>query len=114
PRGARWGRGDVSDRPRGEGVLREVGPGPRWPFEASLERLGLPPRLLNVVMELPSNEAARHAVEVGCGVTVIPELVAEAALRSNALKRVAIDLPSRPFFVIRHRQRYPPQPPHRP
>lgn len=57
-------------------------------------------------MELPSNEAVCHAVEVGCGVTVIPESVADAALRSGALRRVAFDLPARPFFVVRHRERY--------
>jgi DNA-binding transcriptional LysR family regulator len=89
-----------------EGVLREVGSGTRSAFESSLEQLGLAPHRLNVVMELPSNEAARHAVEVGCGVTAIPELVAEAALRSNAVRRVPFDLPARPFFVVRHRERY--------
>jgi len=92
--------------PQSEWVLREVGSGTRSAFEASLEQLGLSPRLLKVVMELPSNEAVRHAVEVGCGATVIPELVADEALRSNTLRRVPIDLRSRPFFVIRHRERH--------
>jgi DNA-binding transcriptional LysR family regulator len=87
-------------------VLREAGSGTRSAFESSLEQLGVAPRLLNVVLELPSNEAVRDAVEAGGGATVISELVVEAALRDGALRRVAIDLPPRHFFVVRHRERY--------
>jgi DNA-binding transcriptional LysR family regulator len=87
-------------------VLREVGSGTRSSFESSLEQLGVAPRLLNVVLELPSNEAAREAVEAGGGATVISELVVDAALRSGALRRIPIDLPARHFFVVRHRERY--------
>jgi DNA-binding transcriptional LysR family regulator len=90
----------------GEWVLREVGSGTRSAFESSLERFGVAPHLLKVVMELPSNEAVRHAVEVGCGAAVISELVADAPLRSGALRRVPIDLPVRSFYVVRHRERY--------
>jgi len=103
---ARRDRVELHELPQSEWVLREVGSGTRSAFESSLERLGLAPRLLKVVMELPSNEAVRQAVEVGCGATVTSELVADAALRSNTLRRVSIDLPPRPFFVIRHRERY--------
>jgi DNA-binding transcriptional LysR family regulator len=87
-------------------VLREVGSGTRSSFESSLEQLGVAPRLLNVVLELPSNEAAREAVEAGGGATVISELVVDAALRSGAVRRIPIDLPARHFFVVRHRERY--------
>jgi DNA-binding transcriptional LysR family regulator len=87
-------------------VLREVGSGTRSAFEASLAQLGLSPRMLKVVLELPSNEAVRDAVEAGGGATVISDLVADAALRSGALLHVPIDLPARPFFVVRHRERY--------
>lgn len=87
-------------------VLREVGSGTRSVFESSLERLGVSPRLLNVALELQSNEAVRDAVEAGGGATAISELVVNAALRSGALRRVAIDLPTRHFFVVRHRERY--------
>jgi len=103
---ARRDRVELHELTQSEWVLREVGSGTRSAFESSLERLGLAPRLLKVVMELPSNEAVRQAVEVGCGATVISELVADAALRSNTLRRVSIDLPPRPFFVVRHRERY--------
>jgi DNA-binding transcriptional LysR family regulator len=103
---ARRDRIDLTELSQAEWVLREVGSGTRSAFESSLEQLGFAGRRLNVVMELPSNEAVRHAVEVGCGVTPIPELVAETALRSNALRRVPFDLPARLFFVVRHRERY--------
>jgi DNA-binding transcriptional LysR family regulator len=89
-----------------EWVLREVGSGTRSAFESALARLGVAPSALKVVMELPSNEAVRHAVEVGCGVTAISQLVAGSALRANALRRVPIDLPARAFSVVRHRERY--------
>jgi DNA-binding transcriptional LysR family regulator len=87
-------------------VLRERGSGTRSAFETSLQQLGIVPHLLNVALELPSNEAVREAVETGGGATVISELVVEAALRSGALRRISIDLPVRHFLVVRHRERY--------
>jgi DNA-binding transcriptional LysR family regulator len=87
-------------------VLREVGSGTRSAFESSLQQLGVAPRLLNVVLELPSNEAVREAAEAGGGATVISKLVVDAALRSGALRRIPIDLPARHFVVVRHRERY--------
>ena len=103
---ARRDRVEVDELPQSDWVLREVGSGTRSAFEASLAQLGLSPRMLKVVLELPSNEAVRDAVEAGGGATVISELVADAALRSGALRHVPIDLPARPFFVVRHRERY--------
>lgn len=46
-------------------VIREAGSGTRSAFEAALERFGLTSRLLNVALELPSNEAVRAAVGAG-------------------------------------------------
>ena len=99
-------RVDVSELTESDWVLREVGSGTRATFESSLERLGLAPRLLRVALELPSNEAVVDAVAAGGGATVISELAAGAALRSGTLRRVRMDLPARPFFVVRHRERY--------
>jgi len=61
---------------------------------------------LNVVLELPSNEAVRMAVEAGAGATVISRFVAEQGLRAGQLKAVAFDLPERAFTALRHRERY--------
>jgi DNA-binding transcriptional LysR family regulator len=87
-------------------ILREQGSGTRSIFEAALPQLGVDPHDLDIVLELPSNEAVRAAVEAGAGVTVISRLVVESALRAGSLVTVAVDLPKRRFFVLRHRERY--------
>jgi DNA-binding transcriptional LysR family regulator len=87
-------------------VLREPGSGTRGEFEAALKRLDVEPKSLNVVLELPSNEAVLAAVEAGAGGTVVSALVAEAGLRSGALAAAKIDLPKRAFQVLRHRERH--------
>jgi DNA-binding transcriptional LysR family regulator len=103
---ARRDRLEARELTQSDWVLREVGSGTRSAFESSLEQLGLSPHVLNVALELPSNEAVCEAVEAGGGATVISELVVDGALRSCALRRVALDLPARHFFVVRHRERY--------
>jgi DNA-binding transcriptional LysR family regulator len=87
-------------------VLRELGSGTRSEFEEALRGFGVDPARLDVVLALPSNEAVRAAVEAGAGATAISHLVVEASLRSGALKRVALDLPARPFHLLRHRARF--------
>src|SRR5262249_51463068 len=63
-----------------EWVLREQGSGTRSEFEEVLTLWSLSTDKLNVVLELPSNEAVRMAVEAGAGATVISRLVAEPSL----------------------------------
>lgn len=87
-------------------VLREPGSGTRSVFEAALRTAGVEAGRLNVVLELPSNEAVRAAVEAGAGATVISEAVAEARLRAGRLRQVPFSLPLRPFTALRHRERY--------
>lgn len=86
-------------------VLREPGSGTRSEFEAALRRAGVNPTQLKTVIELPSNEAIRAAVESGAGATAISELVVNSGLRARTLRRLRFDLPSRPFYVVRHRDR---------
>jgi DNA-binding transcriptional LysR family regulator len=90
-----------------EWVMREPGSGTRSAFEAALERFGLASRLLNVGLELPSNEAVRAAVEAGMGAAVISASVAAPSLEAGLLHRVQLDLPDRIFQVLRHRERHP-------
>ena len=85
-------------------VLREPGSGTRSVFEAELDRLGLGGRL-RVILELPSNEAVRAAVEAGAGATVISASVAAPSLEAGLLHRVGYDLPDRSFELLRHRER---------
>src|SRR5262249_50115621 len=87
-------------------VLRERGSGTRSEFEDVLTRWALSTDRLNVVLELPSNEAVRMAVEAGAGASVISRLVAEPSLRAGNLKVIAFDLPERAFTALRHRERY--------
>ena len=96
----------AQDLSAGEWVLRERGSGTRAEFEATLEALGVAPDGLDVVLELPSNEAVRAAVENGAGAGAMSELVAAAGLASGALVRAPVAGPERPFFVLRHRSRY--------
>ena len=86
-------------------VLREPGSGTRSVFEAELQRLG-PGRTLRVMLELPSNEAVRAAVEAGAGATVISASVASPSLEAGLLHRVGLSLPDRTFDLLRHRDRH--------
>jgi DNA-binding transcriptional LysR family regulator len=87
-------------------VLREAGSGTRSAFEAVLERAGVARHDLPVVLELPSNEAVRAAIEAGAGATVISASVAASGLQSGLLRQIPFALPARPFQVLRHRDRY--------
>jgi DNA-binding transcriptional LysR family regulator len=94
------------DLVEGDWVLREPGSGTRSEFEAALSGRGVSSEALKIVLELPTNEAVRAAVEAGAGVTAISELVVEAPLRAGTLVAMAFPLPTRPFLVLHHRERY--------
>jgi len=87
-------------------VLREPGSGTRSAFEAVLDSAGLGVAGLQVAFVLPANEAVRTAVETGAGATVISRSVAAPGLVSGTLVEVPFEFPARPFFLLRHIQRY--------
>ncbi|CAN5505746.1 LysR family transcriptional regulator [soil metagenome] len=87
-------------------VLREPGSGTRSMFEAALRQFGIRLSDLRIALELPSNEAVRAAIESGDCATAISDLVVAQSLAARSLHRVKIDLPKRPFFWLRHRERY--------
>jgi DNA-binding transcriptional LysR family regulator len=87
-------------------VFREAGSGTRSAFAAAVETLGLDPAALHVALTLPANEAVLAAVEAGAGATAISQSVALRRLRGGLLRQVPFDLPSRPYFVLRHKERY--------
>jgi len=87
-------------------VLREGGSGTRSTFEAALAAMGIAPETLDVVMTLPSNEAVRAGVEAGLGNSVLSALVVEASLGVGTLHRVPLHLAPRPFYGLRHKERY--------
>jgi len=87
-------------------VLREAGSGTRSVFEAALEGFGVPASSLRVVLELPSNESVRAAVEAGMGATAISASVAAPSIEAGLLHQVGLALPERDFHVLRHTDRY--------
>jgi DNA-binding transcriptional LysR family regulator len=96
----------LTDLAQADWVMREAGSGTRAEFEDALQNQGLAIGSLKVVLEVPSNEAARAAVEAGAGATVISELAAEPGLISGRLRVAAFGLPERKFIALRHRERY--------
>ena len=74
---------ELDDLRRARWVLREKGSGTRQIFENALRKLGVNPATLDVVMELPTNEAVRSVVEAGAGATAISRLVAADKLRQG-------------------------------
>ena len=87
-------------------ILREPGSGTRSMFETALRKFGVKLSDLDIRLELPSNEALRVAVECGDCATAISDLVVAQSLAAGALHRVDIDMPKRPFFALRHKERY--------
>ncbi|GIL38108.1 LysR substrate-binding domain-containing protein [Roseiterribacter gracilis] len=96
---------DAATLANADWVLREPDSGTRTELEAALPSFGVDPSKLRVVLELPSNEAVRAAVEAGAGLTAISELVAEASLRAGTLKRLEPTLPARHFALVTHHER---------
>lgn len=90
-------------------ALREPGSGTRSEFEAALPR-GIAAFDLKTALVLPSNEAILTAVAAGGGaggglVTAISELAARPLIDAGRLVRLPLDLPERPFYRLRHRER---------
>ncbi|MDB5377626.1 MAG: LysR family transcriptional regulator [Rubritepida sp.] len=89
----------------GEWVLREPGSGTRSVFEEALREAGADPLALRVVLELPSNEAVRAAVEAGMGATATSASVAAPGIEAGLLHHVPFALPQRAFRLLRHVER---------
>ncbi len=89
-----------------EWVLREAGSGTRSVFEAALDGFDIAPSSLNVVLELPSNESVRAAVEAGMGATALSASVAAPSIEAGLLHQVQFALPERTFSVLRSRRRH--------
>lgn len=88
-------------------IHRERGSGSRKCLEQSLERIGISPDSLNVVLELGSNEAIKEAVMAGMGVAVLSECVVQKDIDAGLLHTVRVSKLSldRDFFVVRDSRR---------
>jgi DNA-binding transcriptional LysR family regulator len=87
-------------------ILREAGSGTRSAFEAALRAHDIDSALLTAVLELPTNEAACAAVRSSAHLTVVSDLVARPHIDAGRLARIAIDLGTRSFSLVRHKERY--------
>jgi DNA-binding transcriptional LysR family regulator len=87
-------------------VMREQGSGTRSTFEEALRRRGIPPEALHIALTLPSNEAVCTAVAAGVGVAALSALVVARAVHAGALRAIPFALAERPFFGLRHKERY--------
>lgn len=97
--GAAWLR-------RARWVQREPGSGTRSTLDGYLLALGVDPAKLDVALVLPSNESVRTAVEAGAGVAVLSALVVAPAIMAGTLHAAPITFEPRPFFGLRHKERY--------
>jgi DNA-binding transcriptional LysR family regulator len=86
-------------------ICREKGSATRALFEDAMTKAGLHLSDLDVLLELPSNEAVIAAVVDGAGAAVLSKLVVAALLESGSLVALDFDLPKRQFFVLRHQER---------
>lgn len=96
---------DLEDLTKAGWVLREDGSGTRSEFIRALEALGVPPRALDVRLELPTNEAVRSAVAAGAGPGALSELAIAEGLAARMVVKVEVELPRRHFFILRHSER---------
>lgn len=94
------GRLTPEDLAAGEWVQREPGSGTRSAFEEALAGFGIAPQALRTMLELPSNEAVRAAVEAGLGATAISASVAAPSIEAGLLQRADFSLPERFFHLL--------------
>ena len=86
-------------------VSRERGSATRALFEQALAKAGVRLADIDLVLELPSNEAVRAAVEDGTGAAVLSKLAVASSLESGALIALDFAVPTRQFFALRHKER---------
>lgn len=87
-------------------VLREPGSGTRSAFAQALPALGHRLEDLDIVLELPSNEAVCSAVAVGAGAAALSVHVVAPLVAAGRLCAVGPALPARHFSLLWHRERH--------
>lgn len=86
-------------------VMRDRGSGTRDHLEAGLAQSGVDVGRLNVVLELPANDAALEAVEQSRFLTAVSELAAAPRLATGAVRQLDWPLAPRTFKRLTHRAR---------
>ncbi len=88
-------------------VVREPGSGTRAVFEDLLAAHGLRWQDISIVLELPSNEAIREAVESGVGATLISRHVVAPGIAAGLLRELPVSVAPRSYRLLWHRRRHP-------
>lgn len=88
-------------------IQREPGSGSRQCLERALERVGLTPSALNVVLELGSSEAITAAVLEGLGAAVLSARAVQKEVRAGRVHVLRVEglTLERDLFVVRDRRR---------
>ncbi|MDA0998685.1 MAG: LysR substrate-binding domain-containing protein, partial [Proteobacteria bacterium] len=86
-------------------VVREPGSGTRAVLEDLIAASGAAWEDLSIVLELPSNEAVRVAIEAGVGAALISRHVVAPGIAAGILREVDIEIAPRGYRMLRHRQR---------
>lgn len=86
-------------------VVREQGSGTRAILAEFLLSMDVPLDHSNVVMELPSNEAVRSAVEAGVGASILSTLVVDQSCKAGLIQCLRLTLEPRRFHILRLKER---------
>ncbi len=87
-------------------VLREKGSGTRAVFEAVVTHHRIDATSLDVLLELPSNEAVANAVGSGAAASILSTSAVLSGLEAGLLHAVPFDLPERRFYLLTHNNRH--------
>lgn len=71
-------------------ILRESGSGTRQVIERQLQKHGLNPNDLNIILELENTESIKSTVESGMGISIISKVAVEKELRLKTLRQLSI------------------------
>lgn len=106
----------ASELPTIDWVMRESGSGAQQMFEQSLQKWGIDPSELNVILVLNSSEMVKAVVESGVGAAAIPELMVTKEIQLGTLRSIqVIDSTEgsnvtfeivQPVWKLKHRQRF--------
>ncbi len=106
----------LAELPTTAWVMRESGSGAQQMFEQSLQKWGIDPSELNVILVLNSSEMVKAVVESGVGAAAIPELMVSKEIQLDTLhsiqvidstegSQVTIEI-VQPVWKLKHRQRF--------
>ncbi|HEY9782608.1 MAG TPA: LysR substrate-binding domain-containing protein [Leptolyngbyaceae cyanobacterium] len=106
----------ASELPTTAWVMRESGSGAQQMFEQSLQKWGIDPSELNVILVLNSSEMVKAVVESGVGAAAIPELMVSKEIQLDTLRSIqVVDSTEgsnvtfeivQPVWKLKHRQRF--------